>query len=138
VGKAFTPSEVVDIDDALIPIEKAKAAARQAEHGKTAPGRKKHLGEIPPSVKGRAADHVARVVGKDRKTIAKARVVVNAAKANPEKFGKLKEDMDRTGRVNGVERSGLSRGRSLQMGAGYRRARLSALAGGGAHGFLRH
>jgi N6-adenosine-specific RNA methylase IME4 len=99
--KAFTLSEVVEIADAIEPIEVAKAKARQAEHGKTAPGRKKHSGEIPPSVPGRSADHVARVVGKDRKTIAKARAVRDAAAEDPEKFGKLKEDMDRTGSVNG-------------------------------------
>jgi hypothetical protein len=32
---------------------------------------------------------------------AKARVVRDAAKAEPEKFGKLQADMDRTGRVDG-------------------------------------
>jgi N6-adenosine-specific RNA methylase IME4 len=35
-------------------------------------------------------------------TIQKARAIRDAAKEDPEKFGKLKESIDRTGRVNGV------------------------------------
>jgi N6-adenosine-specific RNA methylase IME4/ribosomal protein S14 len=54
--------------------------------------------------KGRALDSVARAVGRDRTTIAKAEAVVDAAEAEPEKFGKLLADMDRTGRANGVYR----------------------------------
>src|SRR5262249_23194614 len=50
--------------------------------------------------KGRALDNVAKVVGKDRRTIERAEAVVSAAEAEPERFGKLVEDMDRTGRVN--------------------------------------
>jgi hypothetical protein len=50
---------------------------------------------------GRALDHIAKVVGKDRKTLTKARAVRDAAEAEPERFGKLKADMDRTGRVEG-------------------------------------
>jgi N6-adenosine-specific RNA methylase IME4 len=51
--------------------------------------------------KGRALDHVARVVGKDRRTIEKAGAVVDAAEAEPERFGKLLADMDRTGNAHG-------------------------------------
>jgi ParB family chromosome partitioning protein len=98
--KVFTPSESADIADALEPLERQAAKARQQAHGGTAPGRK-HSGEIPRSVDRRALDHVARVVGKDRKTIAKAREIRDAAKAEPARFGKLQEDMDRTGRVDG-------------------------------------
>jgi N6-adenosine-specific RNA methylase IME4 len=54
--------------------------------------------------KGNALDKVAAVVGKHRTTIAKAEAIVDAAEAEPEKFGKLVPDMDRTGRVNGVYR----------------------------------
>jgi N6-adenosine-specific RNA methylase IME4 len=61
-------------------------------------------GKVPQSVKGRALDKVAKVVGKDRRTIEKARAVRDAARAEPEKFGKLLEQMDGTGRVNGVYR----------------------------------
>jgi hypothetical protein len=50
---------------------------------------------------GRALDKIAKFAGKDRKTVQKARAVRDAAKAEPEKFGKLQVDMDRTGRVDG-------------------------------------
>ena len=100
--KAFAPSEIADIADALEPIEREAAKARQQEHGHTAPGHK-HSGEIPHSVR-RALDRVAKVVGKDRKTLTKIRAVRDAAKENPERFGKLAADMDRTGRVDGPYR----------------------------------
>jgi ParB family chromosome partitioning protein len=83
--KAFTPSELADIGDAIEPLERAAAKERQREHGGTAPG--KHSGEIPASDKGRALDKVAKIVGKDRKTIQKARAVRDAARADPERFG---------------------------------------------------
>ena len=57
----------------------------------------KPSGKFP---KGRALDNVARVVGKDRRTIEKAAAVVDAAEAEPEKFGPLLAAMDKTGRVN--------------------------------------
>jgi N6-adenosine-specific RNA methylase IME4 len=97
--KDFTLSEAVAVKRALEPAERAAAKERQREHGKTAPG-KKHSGEIPHSDR-RALDKIARVVGKDRTTIAKAEAIVDAAEAEPEKFGKLLAAMDKTGRANG-------------------------------------
>ena len=92
--KAFTPSEYADIADALLPIEEAQAKEGQGERTD------KHPGKFPGS-NGRALGHVARVIGKDRKTIAKVREVREAARADPAHFGKLAEEMDRTGRVDG-------------------------------------
>jgi N6-adenosine-specific RNA methylase IME4 len=94
--KAFTPSEMADIADALEPIERRAAKERQQEAG-----RAKAPGKFPEATQGRALDHIARLVGKDRKTITKARAVRDAAQAEPARFGKLLADMDRTGRVNG-------------------------------------
>lgn len=88
--KDFTPSELVAIKRELEPLERAKAADRRKR------GRKADAGEG-----GNAADKVARVVGRDRKTIAKAEAVVEAAERDPARYGKLVEDMDRTGRVDG-------------------------------------
>jgi N6-adenosine-specific RNA methylase IME4 len=52
--------------------------------------------------------HVTAVVGKiygeSRTQVEKRFAIVDAAEAEPEKFGKLLADMDRTGRVNGVFR----------------------------------
>lgn len=94
--KDFTPSESVAIMAELEPRERAAAKKRQAQHA-AAPGRK----AAPIEGKGAAADKVAKVVGRDRKTLAKAKEVVEAAKADPKKFGQLQADMDRTGKVNG-------------------------------------
>jgi N6-adenosine-specific RNA methylase IME4 len=96
--KAFTPSEMVDIADTIEPIERARAKERQGERID------KHPGKFPGSSKGRALDKVAKIVGKDRRTLEKARGVRDAARAEPDKFGKLLEQMDGTGRVNGVYR----------------------------------
>jgi ParB-like nuclease domain len=50
---------------------------------------------------GEARHKIAKAAGKSAPSIAKARAVRDAAKAGPEKFGKLQADMDRTGRVDG-------------------------------------
>ena len=60
----------------------------------------KHLENFP---KGRAADKVAKTVGKHRTTLRKAAVVVDSAEAEP-KYTRLVDEMDRCGRVNGVYR----------------------------------
>src|SRR5215831_21108254 len=39
-----------------------------------------------------------------RRTLEKAEAIVDAAEAEPEKYGRFLEDMDRTGRANGVYR----------------------------------
>jgi N6-adenosine-specific RNA methylase IME4/ParB-like chromosome segregation protein Spo0J len=91
VRKDFTLSEAVAIKRALEPLERAKAKERMLAG--------KPSGKFP---RGRALDKVARVVGKDRRTIEKAEAIVDAAASEPERFGKLLDDMDRTGRVNGL------------------------------------
>lgn len=103
--KNFTLSEAVAIKHALEPVERAEAKKRQAAAGPSfGRGQKSGVGKFPTAVKGRALDKVASVVGKDRATIAKAEAVVAAAKAEPEKYGALLTQMDKTGRVNGVYR----------------------------------
>jgi N6-adenosine-specific RNA methylase IME4 len=108
--KSFTPSEAVAIADAIEPIERAKAKERQADGQRKGArqggrGKKNPGGEIPHKVsQNRALDKVARATGRDRRTLEKARAVVRAAEAEPERFGKLLEQMDGTGRVNGVYR----------------------------------
>lgn len=94
IRKDFTPSEAVAIARELEPRLKAEAKKRQA-HGKTARGRK---GKVDGA--GEAAVKAARATGKSRNTIAKATAIVDAAAADPKKFGKLKENMDRSGRVD--------------------------------------
>ena len=96
--KDFTLSEAVAIKRALEPLEKAAAKERQGTRTD------KHPGKLPTSSKGRAADKAAKATGMARRTLEKAEVIVDAAEAEPEKFGKLLDEMDRTGRVNGAYR----------------------------------
>jgi N6-adenosine-specific RNA methylase IME4 len=92
--KSFTPSEMADIADALEPLERSKAKERQGERTD------KHPANFATS-SGRAFDHIGKIAGAHRDTITKARAVRDAAQAEPERFGKLLEDMDRTARVHG-------------------------------------
>jgi ParB-like chromosome segregation protein Spo0J len=99
--EAFTPTELVSILRDVESIERALAKERQKEHGGTAPGVPKNTSGNFPEVNGRALDKIGKALGKDRKTIQKMAAVVEAAEADPEKFGKLQADMDRTGRADG-------------------------------------
>lgn len=111
--KDFTPSEAVAIAREVAPLMQAAAKDRQRAHGGTAPGKKKGARSEPADAPssavrgaaaksgGRAADAVASYVGKDRKTLAKAAAVVDAAEQDPDRFGKLRDDMDRTGNATG-------------------------------------
>ena len=92
--KNFTLSEAVAIKHALEPIERAEAKKRQGERTD------KHLGKLPTSSKGRAGDKAAKETGMSRRTLEKAEAVIAAAAAEPERYGKLVEDMDETGRVD--------------------------------------
>jgi N6-adenosine-specific RNA methylase IME4 len=96
--KDFTLSEAVAIKRALEPLERAAAKERQGARTD------KHPGKLPTSSTGRAADKAAKATGMARRTLEKAEAIVDAAEAEPERFGKLLADMDRTGRVNGVYR----------------------------------
>ena len=96
VRKDFTPSEMVSIARAVAPAEASAAKERMAAGGRG--GKLPHLGN------GNARDKVALYVGRSGRTLEMARAVVEAAEAEPEKYGPLVEEMDRTGRVSGVHR----------------------------------
>jgi hypothetical protein len=53
---------------------------------------------LPEAVKGKTRNKVAAFIGTAARTLAKAEEVVKAAEAERDKFGKLVEGMDRTGR----------------------------------------
>ena len=93
--KDFSPSEAVAIKRALEPLEKEAAKERMREGAR--------VGKVStPS--GKARDKVAAVAGMSGRTLEKAEAIVDAAEAEPERFGKLLKQMDDTGRVNGVFR----------------------------------
>ncbi|MHB1422801.1 MAG: ParB/RepB/Spo0J family partition protein [Gemmataceae bacterium] len=118
--KDFTPSEAVAIGLALEELEKPRAAKRQAQAGpKEGRGKKRATapGNLPaplvpeegilPAAEpagvndtGRVRDRVADAVGISPRTYEKAKTVVAAAEQNPEQFGAVKEEMDRTGKVD--------------------------------------
>jgi N6-adenosine-specific RNA methylase IME4 len=90
----FPLSDIEAIRRTFEAAEKAKAKARMT------------LGKISPgSEAGRARDKIGAFAGVSGRTVEKiAAVVAAAAEADPERFGKLVEDMDRCGRVNGAHR----------------------------------
>lgn len=93
--KDFTPSEAVAIKRALEPVEKEAARERQGTRTD------QHSGKLPEGRKGEAREKVAAFTGFGARTLDKAEAIVKAAEAEPERFGKLAADMDRTGRVDG-------------------------------------
>jgi hypothetical protein len=117
--KDFTPEEAVAIKRAIEGKAKEEAKERQRkgaiEGGKQA-GRgrpkEKASGKVPEGysledmplagASGDTRDVVSTVVGVSSRTLEKAEAVVDAAEEEPEKFGPIKEEMNRTGNVNGA------------------------------------
>jgi N6-adenosine-specific RNA methylase IME4/ParB-like chromosome segregation protein Spo0J len=91
----FLPSEIAAIAKAIRPLEEAAARERMLA------GRPS--GKLPQG-RRRTSERIAKVAGIGRRTLEKIEAVVAAAKTNPRKYGKLADEMDRTGRVDGVYR----------------------------------
>lgn len=117
--KAFTPSEIVAIGQALEPSMRQEANERQrvagtnhgrgqrsiasgklpeAIHGRGQPSIAS--GKLPEAIQGQARDAVAKAAGVSGRTYEKAKAVVDAAKCEPEKFQPLVKEMDETGKVD--------------------------------------
>jgi N6-adenosine-specific RNA methylase IME4 len=94
IRKDFTPSELVAVGGAIEALERAEAKKRQAHGGPRS-------GRLPERSKGQVRDKIAVFGGVSGRTFDKAKAIVRAAEADPKTFGKLKEDIDRTGNVNG-------------------------------------
>jgi hypothetical protein len=84
-------------------LERAEAKKRQqgsrAKKGQRV-GAPQRGGNLPPPKAGKTRDKVGKVVGMSGKTYEKAKKVVEAAEAEPEKFGDLPEKMDQDGKVD--------------------------------------
>jgi N6-adenosine-specific RNA methylase IME4 len=87
----FTPSELVAVERALRPLV-ATPVGRPPKNG----------ANLAPFPRGKTRDKVAAFGGVSHGTLDKAREVVEAAEAEPEKYAPLVEEMDRTRRVSGV------------------------------------
>jgi N6-adenosine-specific RNA methylase IME4/ParB-like chromosome segregation protein Spo0J len=114
----FTPTEAVALGRQLERLELAAARQRQREGGRRggmAAGRSRPKDSngtadkvrktFPkPIAKGRVRDRVGEALGMSGLTYQRAKAVVEAAEADPQKYGRLRDTMDRTGRVDGVYR----------------------------------
>lgn len=99
----FSPTEKVAIAKALETQEKTAARKRQKATLKQGNSRPENFSQRDDQdVAGRASDHVAAAVNWSRPTLEKAVEVVEAAKEDPERYGDLPDQMDRTGKVNGA------------------------------------
>jgi N6-adenosine-specific RNA methylase IME4 len=95
--KDFPPSELAAVWRAIEVRERTAAKEGQGERTD------KHGGKLSTKF-GSARDKIGAVAAVSGRTLQKIVAVVAAAEAEPERFGKLLADMDRTGRVNGVHR----------------------------------
>jgi len=96
IREPFLPSELVAIGEEVERVEGEEAKQRQ--------GTRTDMVENCHDVDrfGKTRDKVAQRLGTSGKTYEKAKFVVNAAKANPERFGKFVEEMDETRKVDKV------------------------------------
>jgi N6-adenosine-specific RNA methylase IME4 len=92
--KPFTPSELVAIEADLREQLATPVGRPSKEISAT-------CADFP---RGKTAQKVAAFAGVSARQLEKAKAVVKAAQEEPEKYGRLVADMDRTGRVNGVYR----------------------------------
>jgi len=95
--KDFTPSELVAIGEEIECLERERAKQRQ--------GTRTDIVANCHEVKfGRTRERTAAQLGVSGRTYEKAKAVVDAAEAEPERFGSLVEEMDRLGKVTGAHR----------------------------------
>ena len=98
VRKDLLPSEIVALKRAIAPLERRAARERQGSRTDLC---------LPATVaecQGAARDKIARYLGVGRTTIDRAEAVVEAAEEDPEEYGHLVEQMDRSGKVAGAYR----------------------------------
>jgi N6-adenosine-specific RNA methylase IME4 len=89
----FTLSEMVAIKRELEPTLRAEAKERMT------------LGKISPgSDTGRTRDKIPAGLGVSGRTLEKAEAIVEAGEVEPERFGQLVEEMDRTGHAENIFR----------------------------------
>jgi ParB/RepB/Spo0J family partition protein len=105
----LSPSEALIMRDRLLALEKPAAKARQREAGtRYGKGRPKSTVQLArssePEHARRSKDRASKATGYSRRTLDLVEAIVEAAVAEPERFGPLVAEMDRTGRVSGVHR----------------------------------
>jgi N6-adenosine-specific RNA methylase IME4/ParB-like chromosome segregation protein Spo0J len=103
--KPFLPSEAVSLGLALEVVAREEAKKRQATSTGGADPQLSASGKFPEADKGQTRDKVAESLGMLGRTYEKAKAVVVAAQAEPEKYGALLEEMDSSGKVTGAYRA---------------------------------
>jgi N6-adenosine-specific RNA methylase IME4/ParB-like chromosome segregation protein Spo0J len=100
--KDFLITEKVALGERLQALEAEAAKRRKREAGvANLPG--VSAGKLPElRDAGDTRDKVGKAVGLSGRTYERAKAVVEAARQDPERYAKLREDMDRTGKVAGV------------------------------------
>src|ERR1039457_5601224 len=98
VRKDLLPSEIVALKRAIEPLERRAARERQGGRADLC-----HPAAVAER-QGAARDRIARYLGVGRTTIERAEAVVEAAEEEPEEFGYLVDQMDRSGKVAGAYR----------------------------------
>lgn len=94
--KDFLPSEIDAIRRELEPVEKMAAKERMSEGGK--------VGKVStPS--GKTRDKIGEFAGMSGRNVEKIAAVVDAAQTDPEQYGHLVDEMDRTGKVDPAYRA---------------------------------
>jgi N6-adenosine-specific RNA methylase IME4/ParB-like chromosome segregation protein Spo0J len=98
VRKDLLPSEIVALKRAIEPLERREARQRQGVRADLC-----HPATVA-GCQGDARDRIARYLGVGRTTIERAEAVLEAAEEEPEEFGHLVAQMDRSGKVAGAYR----------------------------------
>ena len=98
VRKDLLPSEIVALKRAIEPLERRAARERQGARADLC-----HPATVA-ECQGDARDRIARYLGVGRTTIDRAEAVLEAAEEEPEEYGHLVEQMDRSGKVAGAYR----------------------------------
>jgi N6-adenosine-specific RNA methylase IME4 len=98
IRKDLLPSEIVALKRAIEPMERRAARERQGSRADLC-----HPATVA-ECQGDARDNVARYLGVGRTTIERAEAVVEAAEGDPDEYGCLVEQMDRSGKVAGAYR----------------------------------
>ena len=102
VRKDLLPSEIVALKRAIEPTERRSARERQGSRADLC--HPATVAECQRAYPGDARDNIARYLGVGRTTIERAEAVVEAAEEEPEEYGHLVEQMDRSGKVAGAFR----------------------------------
>jgi ParB/RepB/Spo0J family partition protein len=96
--KDLLPSEIVALKRAIEPLERRAARERQGSRADLC-----HPATVA-ECQGDARDRIARYLGVGRTTVERAEAVVEAAEEDPDEYGHLVEQMDRSGKVAGAYR----------------------------------